>query len=340
MAVGLRIVEWYAVQGRVLPWRDTHDPYRIWLMEVVLQQTRIEQGIGYYHRLLDRFPDVQALAAADIDEVLKHWEGLGYYSRARNLHAAARQVVEVHGGVFPQHYTVLETLRGIGPYTARAIGAFAFGNETGVLDGNVMRVVSRYLGDFAPINQASTRKRMQAVVDGWVAGVDPRAFNHGMIDIGATVCTPTKPGCLICPLYSGCQAAHEGLTHLLPVKEKPARRVRYFHFYYLTDAQGAFVVRQRPARGLWGGLWELPNEEVDRAQWEARQSLPGAVFRLALKHVFTHFDMHIQVFACQAAADSAETHRGRFISTENIATFAFPRAMLNIFEGLGLGRFS
>ena len=198
MDIGQSIVTWFESQGRDLPWRDTRDPYRIWIAEVILQQTRIAQGIKYFYRFVERFPDVQTLASAHQDEVLKYWEGLGYYSRARNLHAAAKQVVEKYEGKFPQHYTELQKLRGIGPYTARAIGSFAFGNQTGVIDGNVLRVMSRVLGDFSPVNQQSTRKKFQEIIDQWVKNVDSRNFNNGIMDIGSVVCTPTQPGCLIC----------------------------------------------------------------------------------------------------------------------------------------------
>ncbi|MEM6261214.1 MAG: A/G-specific adenine glycosylase, partial [Bacteroidota bacterium] len=214
------LLRWFDQHGRKLPWRDTHQPYQIWIAEVILQQTRIEQGIGYYYRFLDRFPNVESLAAATEDEVLKYWEGLGYYSRARNLHAAGKTLHHDMKGIFPENHQELLKLKGIGPYTARAISSFAFGEPVGVLDGNVLRVVSRVLGTEAPINKPQNRTKFQQVVDSWVADYPSRDFNHAMMDLGATLCTPTKPGCMVCPLIGVCQAYQKGLTGRIPVKEK------------------------------------------------------------------------------------------------------------------------
>ena len=330
--IGQLIVDWYEQQGRDLPWRETKDPYRIWISEVILQQTRIATGIAYYHRFIERFPDVQRLAAAELDEVLKSWEGLGYYSRARNLHAAARQIVEEYGGRFPGHHTELIKLKGIGPYTARAIGSFAFGNETGVIDGNVLRVMSRVLGDFSPIDQQKTRKSFQQIIDQWVQGVDSREFNNGIMDIGSTICTPTKPGCMICPLEAACKGRKEGITHLLPYKEKKLKRkIRFFHFLLIEDQHNQIAIRQRPAKGVWGGLWEIPNVEVSEEDWKMPHTREGGQFLFRLKHIFTHFDMMIRVYKV-SKEQSTEWEGSQFIPTEKIATFAFARAVLKIFE--------
>jgi A/G-specific adenine glycosylase len=330
--IGASVVSWYESSGRNLPWRETRDPYRIWIAEVILQQTRIATGIAYYERFLTRFPTVQDLAAADLDEVLKLWEGLGYYSRARNLHAAAQQLVETYDGVFPDHHSILIQLKGIGPYTARAIGSFAFGNETGVIDGNVLRVMSRVLGDFSPIDQQKTRKAFQLLIDEWVAGLDSRLFNHGMMDLGSTVCTPSKPGCLICPLEPHCEARKQGITHLLPFKEKKLKRkIRFFHFFLLENEAGDIAIRQRPARGVWGGLWEIPNEEVPETGWKVASPEQGGEYLFGFKHVFTHFDMMIRVYSL--AAEEAPDWEGiQFIPTEKIPSFAFAKAILKIFE--------
>ena len=330
--IGQRIITWYRQQGRDLPWREVEDPYHIWIQEVVMQQTRIEQGIGYYERFVGRFPDLPSLAAAPLDEVLKYWEGLGYYSRARNLHAAAQQLMTEHGGRFPTEVAALQRLKGVGPYTARAIASFAFGASTGVIDGNVLRVMARVLGDDSPINQPRTRLAFQAIIDGWVAGLPSRPFNHGIIDLGATVCTPTQPGCLLCPLEPVCVARAEGRTHLLPFKEKKGPRpVRYYHFYLVHDAEGRRLIRQRPAQGLWGGLWEIPQEEVAAPAWEAQQDPRGGDFCFSLKHVFTHFDMMIGVYTLPPGP-ATKGLEGRFISPEKISTFAFARAVLKIFD--------
>jgi A/G-specific adenine glycosylase len=333
--IGKRLLEWYRDQGRDLPWRESTDPYRIWIAEVILQQTRIAQGIDYFYRFIERFPEVEALAQAEQDEVLKYWEGLGYYSRARNLHAAARQLVEVYDGKFPSEPKELMKLKGIGPYTSRAIASFAFGQSCGVLDGNVMRVMSRLLGDDSPINEAKTRKRWQVLIDEWIAGHDPRDFNHGMMDLGATLCTPQKPACLLCPLQESCQAFQNGMTQLLPVKKKLKRKTRFFNFYLLFNEKEEIAIQQRPVKGFWGGLWEIPNQEVNREAWLAGDKKPGVSFLHERKHVFTHFDMMIKVYESREGKH-LNTNNLRFIPLEKISIFAFSKAVLNIFDQMGM----
>ena len=330
--LGHLVVSWYHEYGRNLIWRNTREPYKIWIAEIIMQQTRIEQGEGYFYRFIQRFPDLDSLANAELDEVLKYWEGLGYYSRARNLFAAAHQLRDIYGSKFPEHYTELLNLKGIGPYTARAIGSFAFDNETGVLDGNVLRVMSRVLNDFSPVNQQKSRKKFQEIIDSWVLGVDSRAFNHGMMDIGATICTPTKPACLLCPLESHCNARKEGSIHLLPYKEKKLKRkTRYFNFYMAHNREKEVAIRQRPFSGLWGGLWEIPNKEVEVEGWQKRHDASGGLFLFQLKHVFTHFDMMINVFELSnVEVDAYEDVQ--FISKDKISIFAFSKAVLKIFD--------
>ncbi|MFK7922505.1 MAG: A/G-specific adenine glycosylase [Bacteroidia bacterium] len=333
MSIGQSIVNWYENKGRDLPWRNTRDPYPIWISEIILQQTRIAQGIGYYERFLGRFPNLKSLAEAEQDEVLKYWEGLGYYSRARNLHAAAQQLMNDYGGVFPDHYTELLKLKGVGPYTARAIGSFAFDNATGVIDGNVLRVMSRMLNDFSPIDVPATRKQFQKIIDTWVAAVPSSPFNQGIMDIGSTICTPTKPACLICPLLAHCEGYQQGSIHLLPQKAKKLKRKdRYFHFYLIQNEAQAFIVRQRPSKGLWGGLWEVPNREIEKEKWDNKLDEEAEASYLgSLKHVFTHFDMHIQVFSLLSER-SPTWAKGQFIVANEIDDYAFAKAMLKIFD--------
>lgn len=336
MAIGIKVTQWYKNSGRDLPWRETKDPYLIWIAEVILQQTRIEQGIQYYYRFIERFPDVFSLSSAPLDDVLKQWEGLGYYSRARNLHAAAKTLAEELGGKFPTTHTELIRLKGIGPYTARAISSFAFGEATGVVDGNVLRVASRILGDHSPINEQKYRKNFQAAVDSWVQGVDPRAFNHGMMDLGSTVCTPTKPACMICPVEADCVARQEGLEAILPIKSKKLKRkVRFFNFYIYKNEQAEIAIQQRPLEGLWGGLWEIPNEEIPHSQWEKQEAGSEANFQFSFKHVFTHFDMMGNVFEA-SSPNHANSPSYTYISTDKIPIFAFSKAVLKIFHRLGI----
>lgn len=327
MDLGEKIVLWYEQQGRRLPWRETQNPYFIWISEVILQQTRIEQGTGYYHRFIGRFPDVQTLAEAEIDEVLKYWEGLGYYSRARNLHAAAKQIMHTYGGYFPEHHTELIKLKGIGPYSARAIGSFAFGNVVAVLDGNVFRVVSRLLNDDSPIDMPATRKAFQAVLDDWIKDVNPSHFNQGMMDLGAMVCTPTSPKCPSCPLQAHCLAYQAQTVASLPRKQNKLKRTTRHHlFYWVRNAQNQTAIRRRPSEGLWGGLYELPNVEVSEQEWQEAKNKGGT---LAFKHVFTHFDMEICVLE---SADAAQFPDCQWVDLADRKKYAFSRAVLKIFE--------
>ncbi|MEZ4686914.1 MAG: A/G-specific adenine glycosylase, partial [Bacteroidia bacterium] len=245
------IIAWYRKQGRHMPWRETRNPYAIWIAEIVFQQTRIEQGIGHYERFMERFPDVESLAHASQDEVLKYWEGLGYYSRARNLHQAARQLVNDYNGRFPQSHQELIRLKGVGEYTSRAISSFAFGEKVGVLDGNVQRVLARYWAIDAPVNSPAVRRDMQERLDEWAAVSDSRLLNHALMDLGSIICTPKKPGCLLCPLLEGCQARASGRISELPLKLKSKRQEpRYAFFYLVHDEAGRIAIRQRPAEGL------------------------------------------------------------------------------------------
>jgi A/G-specific adenine glycosylase len=335
----LALVEWYAAEGRDLPWRHTRDPYKIWLSEVILQQTRIDQGLGYYERFIERFPTVEALAATDTDTLMKYWEGLGYYSRARNLHHTAKHVAEVLGGAFPDDYRALEKLKGIGPYTARAIGSFAFDNVVAVLDGNVFRVLSRYLGDFSPIDVPATRQHFQKQLDAWLIQATqqtgdartPSKFNQAMMDLGATVCAPRKPLCGQCPLASHCRANAEDLQLALPVKAKKLqRKTVYQHFYLVKTAEGQFWIHRRPASGLWANLWEIPNLEVGEADW-ARGDVAGYLLVGAFKHVFTHLDMMIKVYVGSAYPGSP-VEGSKLIFKAEIGEYAFSRAVLKIFE--------
>lgn len=331
METGPAIIEWFEHSGRKMDWRDTSDPYPIWLSEVIMQQTRIETGVAYLHRFLERFPRLEDLANASQDEVLKLWEGLGYYSRARNLHAAAQQLITDYHGKFPDSHTELIKLKGIGPYTSRAIASFAFGKPVAVLDGNVMRVTSRLLGDSSPIDEGKTRKKFQAQLDFWIKDVESKPFNHGLMDIGSTICTPTNPACMICPLESNCTARREGLTQVLPRKgKKLARKTRYFHFFIIHQDE-SILIRQRAQKGLWGGLWEIPNREVELELWQGKQEKKGLEYLGSGKHVFTHFDMHYHVFS-GLEASSEFNGKPSFEKYENLPNFAFSRAVLNMFQ--------
>ena len=248
------ILRWYAENGRDLPWRRTRDPYAVWLSEIILQQTRVVQGRAYWERFMERFPTVEDLAAAPEDEVMRLWQGLGYYSRARNLHAAAKQIVAL--GAFPETLEGIRALKGVGDYTAAAIGSIAFGLPAAVVDGNVYRVLARHFGIATPVGTTEAKKEFSALAQRLLPSDAPAAFNQGMMDFGATLCTPLNPACPECPLQASCQAFRTGRTDLLPVKQALSKPVVRHLSYVHVRCQGYTAIRRRGPGDIWQGLWE------------------------------------------------------------------------------------
>ena len=287
------LLRWYEQHGRSLPWRATHDPYAIWLSEIILQQTRIEQGLPYWERFMQRFPTVNALAEASEDEVLRLWQGLGYYSRARNLHEAARQVV-AQGG-FPQTYEGLRALKGVGDYTAAAIGAFAFGLPVAAVDGNVYRVLARHFGIDAPIDTTQGKRLFTELAQSLLPPDRAADFNQAMMDFGATCCTPNSPQCASCPLLESCEAWHSKRISELPVKLRKATvKNRHLSYIYIR-CKGEIAVRRRPSGDIWQGLWEVPLVEEGKG-CSTRQPLLEKLLnskhvillKSGVRHVLTH----------------------------------------------------
>jgi A/G-specific adenine glycosylase len=272
------ILRWYAENGRDLPWRRTRDPYAVWLSEIILQQTRVAQGWAYWERFMDRFPTVESLASAPEDEVLRLWQGLGYYSRARNLHAAAKQIVSMGG--FPSTLEGIRSLKGVGDYTAAAIGSIAFGLPAAVVDGNVYRVLARYFGIATPVGTTVAKKEFTALAERLLPPDASAAFNQGMMDFGATCCTPANPACMTCPLLDSCQAFRTGRVELLPVRQaarKPEER-RLTYVYVRVD--GLVAIHRRGPGDIWQGLWEpLPVDTAPEA---------AALLVRNFKHQLTH----------------------------------------------------
>ncbi|WP_242929443.1 A/G-specific adenine glycosylase [Pontibacter vulgaris] len=251
------IINWYEQHKRALPWRETTNPYFIWLSEVILQQTRVNQGLPYYLKFTEAYPTIQDLAAAPEDEVLRLWQGLGYYSRARNMHHTARQVVSEYGGNFPRSYNELLKLRGVGSYTAAAIASFAFREQVAVLDGNVFRVLARVYGLTEDIAAPASRKVFQQLADSLVPADTPDTFNQAIMEFGAIQCTPLMPDCMFCPLQQVCFAFNHGMVQELPVKSKAkAARQRYFH-YFVFEWEGNYYMRKRLAGDIWQGLYDF-----------------------------------------------------------------------------------
>lgn len=253
------IIEWYRENKRELPWRESSDPYLIWISEIILQQTRVVQGYDYFLRFIERFPDVTTLAAADEDEVMKYWQGLGYYSRARNLHAAARSM----NGVFPATYEGVLALKGVGEYTAAAICSFAYGMPYAVLDGNVYRVLSRYLGVDTPIDSIRGKKVFTALANELLDKAQPAVYNQAIMDFGALQCTPQNPNCMFCPLADSCAALAKGSVMRLPVKQHKTKTTnRYFNYMYVRAGDYTFI-HKRTGNDIWKNLFEFPLIETD-----------------------------------------------------------------------------
>lgn len=258
------LVHWYLENKRPLPWRRTTDPYKIWLSEIILQQTRVDQGIPYYQKFVTQYPDVFALAGASEEEVLKLWQGLGYYSRARNLHASARYVANELSGKFPQSYKELLKLKGVGDYTASAIASFCYGEPVAVVDGNVYRVLSRIFGIDTPINSTEGIKQFKQLAQELLDRKHPADFNQGIMEFGAVHCKPQNPLCPTCPFASRCVAFNQERINELPVKLKKQKvKNRYFNYLVFISEEGETLLEQRKGKGIWEGLYEFPLVETN-----------------------------------------------------------------------------
>ena len=317
------LLDWYDTHKRDLPWRRTCDPYAVWVSETMLQQTRVETVIPYYERFLARFPDVKSLASADTEEVYALWTGLGYYSRARNLQAAARAVVAEHGGCLPEEASALRGLKGVGRYTAGALASIAFDRPEPAVDGNVVRVLARLLGVRDDTGRKPVMDRFWQIAAELARGPRPGHLNQALMELGATVCRPRSPICGACPLESLCDAARLGDAEVLPIKskKKPPRPVEAVAAW--LERRGRVLVVQRPQGGLLGGMWELPGGEIDddaSAEQALRRHLAQRL-GLALthaervgevEHVFTHRRLRLHVFRCGPA--SGRVRRSDFAS--------------------------
>ncbi len=319
------ILDWYASYGRDLPWRRTRDPYAIWLSEVILQQTRIAQGTAYWERFMERFPDAASLAEAEEDEVLRLWEGLGYYSRARNLHAAARQIAAL--GAFPDTLEGIKALKGIGDYTAAAIASIAFGIPAAVVDGNVYRVLARYFGISTPVGTTAAKKEFTALAQSLLPQERPGDFNQGMMDFGALQCTPLSPACLTCPLSPGCEALRTGRTASLPARKAgPAVLDRHFTYIYLRCG-GRTAIHRREAGDIWQGLWEpflLEHDGVPSfPEWTAAGRLTP--LRKGVRHQLTHRTLHTDFYLFEAEAQPPLPEAYRWVPEAGLDRYAKPR---------------
>jgi len=335
-----KLLDWYKKHHRSLPWRKTSDPYRIWVSEVMLQQTQVKTVIPYYERFITAFPDPETLADADLQKVLKLWEGLGYYARARNLHRAAREIVAHHGGVLPQNPTSLKALPGIGDYVAAAVSSIAFGQPHAAVDGNVKRVLARFHKIDSPVNHPASGNVFKNAAKAFFEKSNPGKFNQAMMELGALVCTPGNPDCQGCPLARECLAFGENGVHEYPKRLQKARTPEYHIAVGIVWKGAKVLITQRKPEGLLGGLWEFPGGKIkdDEAPSmacarEIKEEVNLVVEpkkRIArVRHAYTHFRIVMDVFPCDYR--SGRVHlRGpvdfRWIGLHQIENFPFPGA--------------
>lgn len=329
------IEKWYQEYKRELPWRESADPYVIWISEIILQQTRVVQGYDYFMRFMKRFPDVATLAQADEDEVMKYWQGLGYYSRACNLHAAAKSM----NGVFPKTYPEVRALKGVGDYTAAAICSFAYNMPYAVVDGNVYRVLSRYLGIDTPIDSTEGKKLFAAVADELLDKKNPALYNQAIMDFGAIQCSPQSPNCMFCPLASGCSALAGGMVAQLPVKQHKTKTTnRYFNYIYVR--MGAYtLINKRTGNDIWKNLFEFPlietPEAVSEEEFPALPELRAMfaegetpIVRLVcrdVKHVLSHRVIYANFYMVDLPENSQSFTSYQKIKADELEQYAVSR---------------
>ncbi|MEI6747535.1 MAG: A/G-specific adenine glycosylase [Bacteroidales bacterium] len=343
MEISSTLINWYVRNKRNLPWRATSDPYTIWVSEIILQQTRVDQGLKYFERFMASFPDVYTLASATELEVLKCWQGLGYYTRARNMHSTAKTIAEEMKGLFPIKSAELLKLKGIGPYTASAIASICFGEPCPVVDGNVMRVVARYFGINLAVNTPEGQKAIYEASNLIIDRTRPGEFNQAIMEFGALQCTPLKPKCILCPLKPDCQAYRERKVGSLPVKVKPAKP-RDRHFYYLAvvhedkDGDQVIYINKRTGSDIWKGLYEFPLVELAVASepqglysspgWNAifgHQPLEIIEYSNVYKHFLSHQTIHARFIRIKVKQLPEGSRTWQKVKFSKLSEFPIPR---------------
>jgi A/G-specific adenine glycosylase len=347
MNFGSEIIRWYHHHKRDLPWRNTRDPYHIWLSEIILQQTRVEQGLAYYLRFIEKYQTVEKLAAATEDQVLKQWQGLGYYSRARNLHQTAKEVVKKYKSHFPEDYDQIRSLKGIGEYTAAAILSFSFNKKFPVVDGNVFRLLSRYFGIDTPVNSSKAKKEFYSLAGELLEDHSPSVFNQAIMEFGSRQCKPQNPDCGVCPLRLNCVAFAQKKVGQLPVKnQKPGIRNRYFHYIVVYENEKLFL-NKRNGSDIWKNLHDFPLIETSKKlsekkliSSEAWKTLFGKS-KIKLKsvspeyrHLLSHQTIHAKFYEVDSHSKKVFAGRNKFtlVSAKELKKLAIPKLIENYLE--------
>lgn len=343
------LLDWFHQNKRTMPWRQTSDPYSIWISEIMLQQTQVSTVIPYYERFLKKFPEVGDLADAPQQSVLKAWEGLGYYSRARNMHKAAQQVVSEYNSTFPDTFDELLNLKGIGPYTAAAVSSIAFNRQQAVVDGNVIRVLSRYFGIKDDVRRSRVKSEIQDIADSLIPEDSPGDFNQSVMELGATICTPKNPLCSSCPLSVDCAAYKTAETDIIPYKS-PRKKVPHHQIGVglIKNSEGKLLIALRPEDAMLGGLWEFPGGKKEKGESikktverELHEELGvrvevGDKF-MDLKHAYSHFKITLHAYWCTIKRGTPKPKSStdlKWVTLEEIDDYPFPKANKVLIEKL------
>lgn len=331
------LLEWYDINGRELPWRVNITPYKVWLSEIIMQQTRVAQGLPYYEKFLSELPTVKDFARSEQDKILNLWQGLGYYSRARNMHFAANQVMNDFGGEFPSTFVELKKLKGVGDYTAAAIASIAFNETKAVVDGNVYRVLSRLFDIHTPIDSSKGKKDFQELADKVIDDMRSGDYNQAIMDFGAMICTPKNPNCFDCPLAEICTAKSKGSVQYLPVKSKKVKVTdRYFDYFEIYH-EGDLIIQQRDAKDIWKGLYQLPLIEVaareEKGACNVRKLIGDVSFEIEemgeKKHVLSHQRLHTSFYRVRVFEKKIFSEEFKWVSREDLDQYAFPKLISN-----------
>lgn len=320
----LLIREWYRLNGRNLPWRETNDPYKIWLSEIILQQTRVDQGISYYYKFVNNFTSISDLANAEEQEVLNLWQGLGYYSRARNLHFAAQQVINEFNGAFPDNFEAIKSLKGVGNYTASAIASFAFNETKAVVDGNVYRVLSRYFNEKTPIDSTNGQKLFQEIADSLIDPQHPGEHNQAIMELGALICTPHNPKCRECPISLNCMGRQEGSIEILPVKEKKTKVSEKF-FHYLVVMKEDQLLLEKRTSGIWKNMYQFPLIETDSKFSPDVLKNVKTLDRSETKHILSHQKINATFHRINELPDELAHRKLIKVKLEDLIDYPLPR---------------
>ena len=341
-----KLLSWFEKHQRKLPWRGIQDPYRIWVSEVMLQQTQVKKVIDYYDKFIKRFPNVEQLADSSLQDVLKVWEGLGYYARARNLHKAAIVIMEEYDGEIPREYETFRKLPGVGDYSAAAVQSIAFNKPFAAVDGNIKRVLSRLFQLDVPINHAASTRVFQQKADKLLDGKHPGLFNQAMMELGATICRPQSPTCLVCPVNSFCDVFHTSSQNEYPQRHKTKAIPEYQMTAAVIYKESKVLIIQRPLNGLLGGLWEFPNGRITENETTEEGCIRNITevvnlnvtnlnYRTTVRHAFTHFKIVMDVFKCDYVSGEVVLDGpidAKWVDVTEVTEYPLPRATHKFLE--------